>query len=358
MCLNIRMRRPIGVFRRKAHTDVQRAIMSVTAKDIARELGLSQPTVSRILSGARGYRVSTSTRARVLEAAQRLEYQPNAVARSLRHGRTHSIGLYTVHDYDARNDFLSALIAGLQRACNTNHLDLLMFAAFRDRSKEEIFNRLRDRRIDGLFLHATPDDPLVERLASSSLHVMALVDALPGIPSVTFDNADGIRQLIEYSMARGYRRFAFLAPHQRLSSVEHRCRAFQNLLCERGVPESQLHIHRIHFEDVDAILPTLLESGKENPEQPLAVFCWNDRAAYNLLRRCQECGVRVPEELAVMGFDGFIDTKLPSRQLVTIICPWEQLAATAMEILLRHMGGEEAATETCLPVTLWPGDTA
>ncbi len=332
--------------------------MSVTAKDIARELGLSQPTVSRILSDAQGHRVSADTKARVLEAAQRLGYQPNAVARSLRHGRTHSIGLYTVHDYDARNDFLSALIAGLQRACNVHHLDLLMFAAFRDRSKEEIFNRLRDRRIDGLFLHSLPDDPLVKKLASSSLHVMALADTLPDIPSVTFDNTDGIRQLIEYSWGRGYRRFAFLAPHQHLTSVERRCHAFQNLLCERGVAAPDARIYRIHSEEVEPVLPVLLQSGKEHPGQPLAVFCWNDRAAYNLLRRCQESGVRVPQELAITGFDGFIDTKLPARQLVTISCPWEQMATTAMEILLRHMDGEEAASETCLPVTLWPGDTA
>lgn len=332
--------------------------MSVTAKDIARELGLSQPTVSRILSGAHGHRVSASTRARVLETAQRMEYQPNAVARSLRHGRTHSIGLYTVHDYDARNDFLSALIAGLQRACNAHHLDLLLFAAFRDRSKEEIFNKLRDRRIDGLFLHATPDDPLVEKLASSSLHVMALTDALPGIPSVTFDNADGVRQLIEYSWRRGYRRFAFVAPHQELTSVERRCRAFEDLVRERGVPADRAPVHRIHFEDVDSLLPTLLEQARANREQPLAVFCWNDRTAYNLLRRCHECGVRVPEELAIMGFDGFLDLKLPSCQLVTVACPWEQMTATAMEILLCRMVGKAAAAETCLPVTLCPGNTA
>ena len=331
--------------------------MSVTAKDIARELGLSQPTVSRILSGARGHRVAASTRARVLETAQRMEYQPNAVARSLRHGRTHSIGLYTVHNYDARNDFLSALIAGLQRACNAHHLDLLLFAAFRDRSKEEIFNKLRDRRIDGLFLHTTPDDPLVEKLASSSLHVMALTDALPGIPSVTFDDADGVRQLIEYSWARGYRRFSFVAPYQELTAVERRCRTFGDSLRERGVHADRAQVHRIHFEDVDPLLPALLEQAREDRERPLVVFCWNDRTAYNLLRRCQECGVRVPEELAITGFDGFLDTKLPSRQLVTVACPWEQLTATAMEILLCRMAGKAAAAETCLPVTLWPGNT-
>ncbi len=87
--------------------------MPVTAKSIARELQLSQPTVSRILSGDPRHRAAPDTRRRVLETASRLGYQPNALARSLRRGRTGIIGLYTNHDYDARNNFLGTIIGAL-----------------------------------------------------------------------------------------------------------------------------------------------------------------------------------------------------------------------------------------------------
>src|SRR5258708_36271401 len=103
--------------------------MSVTAKDIARQLQLSQPTVSRILNGDPKHRVSPSTRERVLEAARRLGYQPNAVARSLRRGRTDIIGLYSNHDYDVRNDFVGTIVGALQRICEQGRLDLLLHSA-------------------------------------------------------------------------------------------------------------------------------------------------------------------------------------------------------------------------------------
>ena len=108
--------------------------MPVTAKDIAREFELSQPTVSRILSGDPNHRVAEATRERVLETARRLGYQPNAVARSLRRGRTNIIGLYTNHNYDARNDFLGTIVGALQRNCETHDLDLLLHSALYGRS--------------------------------------------------------------------------------------------------------------------------------------------------------------------------------------------------------------------------------
>lgn len=87
--------------------------MPVTAKDLARELNLSQPTVSRILSGDSNHRVAAKTRERVLEAADHLGYSPNAIASSLRSGRTDIIGLHTSFDYDVRNDFLGAIVGSL-----------------------------------------------------------------------------------------------------------------------------------------------------------------------------------------------------------------------------------------------------
>src|SRR4028119_1082856 len=107
--------------------------MPITAKDIALELELSQPTVSRILNGDARHRASEATRQRVLETARRLGYRPNAVASSLRRGRTGIIGLHTNHNYDARNEFFGSIIGGLQCACNERGLDLLLHSALHGR---------------------------------------------------------------------------------------------------------------------------------------------------------------------------------------------------------------------------------
>ncbi len=333
--------------------------MTVTARDIAQELNLSQPTVSRILNGDRRHRIAEITRTRVLDAARRLGYQPNAVAQSLRRGRTHIVGLYTNHNYDARNDFLGTIIGSLQRACELQGLDLLLHSALLGRSTEELYGKLRDGRIDGLILHASPDDPLVEMLGACSLPVVAIADRLRTLQAVTCDDADGIRQMITHLWRKGHRRFAFLAPEMTLASVDRRRDAFESELEQRGVAEQDRRVLSIDFEKADAVLEALLMNAL-----PTAVCCWNDRAAYNLLRACLAHGVRVPEQLAITGFDGFTDDKIPSRHLVTICCPWEKVASTALDLLTRQISSrsgdaEEAeGSEICLPVTLVTGDTA
>ncbi len=331
--------------------------MTVTAKDIARELQLSQPTVSRILSGTPNHRVAEDTRRRVLETARRLGYQPNAVARSLRRGRTGIIGLYTSHNYDARNDFLSAVIGSLQRACERQGLDLLLHSALNGRSPEEMYGKLRDGRVDGLILHAGPDDPLVDILGRSPLPVVAVADRLPALPSVTCDDEGGMRQLVRHLWGRGHRRFVFLAPERLPASVERRRAAFETELAVLGVSEGDWVVLPVDYERAEAALTDLLRSGL-----PVAVCCWNDRTAYNLLRACRARGVRVPEELALAGFDGFRDDKDPASRLVTVACPWEAVAAAALDVLRELIEGTSETPsvppEVRLSVSLLDGDTA
>ncbi|RYG59026.1 LacI family transcriptional regulator, partial [bacterium] len=309
--------------------------MAVTGKDIAKELGISQPTVSRILSGRGGDRISLETRERVLEAAARLEYQPNAIARSLRHGKTDVVGFYSVYDYDARNDFLGALIGSLQLACYAHHLDLLLFSAFSERSRDEIASKLRDGRIDGLFLHAAPSDPLAATLARASLHVVALADQLPGIPSASFDSEGGMRDLVAHLINKGYEKFVFVAPDVELESVERRREVFE--AATRG---REARVMRVFYEQSQPVLDDL----GDWRGQKLAVCCWNDRAAYNLLEASQERGWQVPQDLAITGFDGFVSSHFPSRQLATVGGDWDELARAAhgRKLATREMARYEA----------------
>jgi DNA-binding LacI/PurR family transcriptional regulator len=339
-----------------AHTNAQKIreieIMPVTARDIARELELSQPTVSRILNGDKGHRIADETRSRVIETARRLGYQPNSVARSLRRGRTNIIGVHTSHNYDVRNDFFGTIIGALQHECGSRGLDILLHSALRGSSSEEMFGKLRDGRVDGLILHASPDDPLITLLGQSSFPVVSVADQLPGIPSVTCDDADGMEQLVEYLIGRGYKQFAFLAPRILPASIRVRQEAFIQALEHRGIARDKSRVLSIDFEDVGDVLSTLLAI-----EAPCAVCCWNDRTAYNLLHVCESNGVKVPQQLAIAGFDGFRDNKIPMRQLVSVACPWEKVAATALRLLADRIEGRFVQEES-LPVTLLDGDTA
>lgn len=330
--------------------------MPVTAKDIARQLNLSQPTVSRILNGDPNHRVSSSTRERVLDAAKRLGYQPNAVARSLRRGRTGIIGLYSSYDYNARNDFLGTLLAALLRSSEAQGLDLLLHTALNGRSAADMFAKLSDGRIDGLILHAGPEDPLVGAIVPSSLPVVSVADPLPRLPCVAVDDADGIRQSIAYLWSRGHRRFAYICPDVLLSSVERRRGAFEDELDRRGVRAEDRLVIRITWECGEEALCTLIEQG-----YPVAVCCWNDGTAYRLIAACLGRSICVPSQVAVMGFDGFVAEKLPARQLTTIRCPWDKVGVTALDMLLGLIEGKDNSLsvpkEIRLPVKLLEGDT-
>ena len=329
--------------------------MPVTAKSIARELQLSQPTVSRILSGDPRHRVAAETRQRVLETASRLGYQPNALARSLRRGRTGIVGLYTNHDYDARNNFLGTIIGSLQRCCEMQGLDLLLHSARGGRSAAEMYGTLRDGRIDGLILHANPDDPLVAMLGQSPLPVVAVADCLPHLPAVTCDDADGMRQLMAYFWERGLRRFVFLAPEEQLISVERRCAAFVAEACRYRVPAEEWSVLRVCEDDLGGTVRWM----RSLPSR-CAVACWNDRSAYKLLRECRAQGDAVPDTLAVAGFDGFRSELIPLWELVTVECPWEDVAARALQMLMRLVNEAAEANlpkEVCLPVRLRSGNT-
>ncbi len=330
--------------------------MPVTAKSIARELQLSQPTVSRILSGDPRHRVAADTRRRVLETAQRLGYQPNAVARSLRRGRTGIVGLYTNHDYDARNNFLGTIIGGLQRGCEAHGLDLLLHSARGGRSAAEMYSTLRDGRIDGLILHANADDPLVAMLGQSPLPVVTVADRLPNLPAVTCDDAGGMRQLMAYFWERGLRRFVFIAPDEHLTSVERRCAAFVAEARRYGVLPGDWSIVRVCENDLGDTVRFL-----RSLPTPCAVACWNDRTAYQLLGECHEQGVAVPDTLAIAGFDGLRSESIPLWDLVTIKCPWEEVAARALDMLMGLVNAAAEANppkEVCLPVRLCLGNTA
>jgi DNA-binding LacI/PurR family transcriptional regulator len=337
---------------------------AVTAKDIGNALGLSQPTVSRILNGAAGHRVAEDTRVRVMQAAAQMGYRPNAIARSLRRRRTNIVGFYTGYGYvDARNAFLASVIGGLQQAASGRQIDVLLHGVFRGASTDDIYSNLIDGRVDGLFLHTHAADPLVERLAESDmLPVVAIADALPGIPSVVCDDEVGTHALVTHLWERGHRRIGYVYPRTHFASVDRRIGAFLTAMRERGADAeaSQFAI------DIENTRPAL-EQIRAMPNPPTAVCCWNDLTAFDLIYECEKVGLRVPADLAVAGFDGLLDPRLTPRRLVTVSANWNVIAKQAMDHLFAQIESRFSVTEeerepvpsvTTLPVQLVEGDTA
>jgi LacI family transcriptional regulator len=342
--------------------------MAITAKDIAIELGLSQSTVSRILNGDSRQRISPHTRKRVLDAAERHQYRPNALASALRRGRTNVIGLYTNQAYDARNDFLSHALAGIQHGCRAEALDLLLPVGTHTRSPEEIYRTLMDGRIDGVLIHTSPEDPVVEMLTKSGIPVVSLADPSPDIehlPCITADDIEGMQQLTRYLLAHGRQlreagvagcNYVFIDPAFKLTSVEWRKFSWRNTLAAAGVVEQDCITMTVPDEDTAAADWNMIEHLLET--RPTAISCWNDRTAYSLLQQMILRYGSLPSHVAVTGFDGFLDNKLPAHRLTTVDCGWADIASQAVSLLSSRINGNDIPLETHLPAKLIEGTTA
>lgn len=339
---------------------------SVTLKDVAERAGVSKMAVSAVLRDSSGIsgkggtvRVSEATRARILEVARELRYRPNGVAQALRRRSTNIIGFYSGYGHlDARNPFLSVVLGGLQEGCGRRRKDLLLHgshSSYHGATPDDIYGELANGRIDGLVVTAAPHDPLIDRLIESSLPTVAIVDRIPGLPSVVSDETTGTRMLAERLYARGHRRIAYRDYTGRRVSIDARRGAFAAACAVLGMDLE----HWIDEERTDDPGPWLTEwSRRRAGARPTAVACWNDLSAFDLLKHCESLGIHVPRDLAVTGYDGVPIAGLPRYRLTTVRAAIAESARTAIDLLVRAGEGVRLPETTILPVELVAGDTA
>ena len=333
-------------------------IKPATIKDVAASVGVSSSTVSAVLghSPSRHVRVSEQTRTRILEAAALIRYRPNHAARSLRNRRTNVLGVYSAKGYlNPYVTFTSQIIGGLHLGCDECGKDLLLHGMYQGRRAEDIAAELSGGQIDGLVLYTGPGDPLAPLLAASALPVISIVDALPGLPAVVADDAAGSAVLAAHLAALGHSRIAYIAGSATLVSASRRLEAFLAAAGQLGLEVMKVHPSSRHEQFGDNDLDWL---DLPRDLRPTAAACWNDLTAYNLMEHCRERGLSLPDDLAVVGFDGIVPPYPGYQRLTTMRAPWIEVARAAIPLLVRLIDGEETPTETRLPVEFVAGDTA
>ena len=317
---------------------------------------MSKVAVSVVLNNSRSQvRVSPQTRERIEEAARALEYKPNAMARSLRRQRTDVIGFYSAQGqvFNPLYPFYGTILQGLLNGCEDHQKDLLLHGTFRHRSENDIFLELLNGQIDGLVLYARTATPLIQRLIDSRLPVITIADQVPGLPCVTVDDAMGGRLLANYLADQKYRSVLYRVTDRVLpSTVEQRWQSFRETATARGLTVELLHTTGARTEEFEREL--LLD--KQRRPDVLAAF--NDFSADFAVDFCRENNLSVPDDLAIVGFDGFAAEHRPSRRLTTIRAPWGEVARRAVSLLVAQHDGQEVPARTVLPVELVPGDTA
>jgi len=327
-----------------------------TLKDVAKQAGVSPFTVSTVLNGARSNtRVSEETRARIQEAATALGYRPNGLARSLQSRRTNIIGLYFGYgSLEPHDPFHAEVLTGLQHGCEAFGKDLMIHYSFHRYSVDEVFSELAGGKIDGLILLTSSADPLVSRVKDSGLLVVAITDALEGIPSVVADDAAGSRMIAEHLVQKGHRHVLYRTCPGESDSALRRFESFRQYAQELG-----LTVTALPSEDWRGGLGESEQEFVRNLDKLgiTAAVCWGDPSANALLKFCHDNRVDVPGRLAIVGFNGIEPSVDPRQRLTTIRANWSKVAEGAVAHLARRIEGASVPLWTTVPVQFQSGDT-
>jgi LacI family transcriptional regulator len=318
----------------------------VTTRDVAERAGVSQPTVSLVLSKNPTARISAETRARILQAAEELRYSPNIVARSLVLSRSYALGIIVP---DFRNPFFADVVSSAERVASQAGYAVLLCEAG-EANPARYLNALHERVIDGVIIDAvgasSVDSELLDRTN------VVLIDQLPGRwPGVATDAESAGVQAADHLIELGHRRIAFIGPAIDSHAFRMRERGFFKRLTANGIPLPSEYLVRCNATAVDgrAAMRSLLLQ----PSRPTAVFCVNDVIAIGALKACVAAKAKVPQDISIIGCDDIELAQLVTPELTTIRVPAGELGARAARLLIRTIEAEKEKKSTrLLPVSL------
>jgi DNA-binding LacI/PurR family transcriptional regulator len=322
-------------------------MIKVTTHDVARRAGVSQPTVSLVLSGNPRARVAEGTRARVLRAAEELGYRPNMLARGLVQQRSYALGVMVP---DLGNPFFSEVVRGVERVAAQEGYAVLLCDT-REATAERHLEALRDRVVDGVIIDAVGGTSLPESLLAG-LNVMLIDEPSERWPGIASDALQAGRLVAEHLLALGHRELAMTGPAEAAHGFRMRERGFVQVLRGAGLSLESGRLRRAPATvqgGMDAMRALLARS-----DRPTAVFCVNDLMALGALKACLSAGVGVPGGLSIAGCDDIEMASVVTPELTTVAVPARELGARAARQLLQTLkgGDRKPASSRPLPVHL------
>jgi len=303
----------------------------VTIKDVATEANVSYATVSRVINNDN--HVKPETRDRIQEAMQRLGYVANRQARSLAGGRTNSIGVLVP---DLGTGYIGEIIRGIDAELGLNDLDLILYTTHRTAIKEANYvANLAKGMVDGLLL-VLPRSPtdFIGTLTQRNFPFV-LIDHQgngPDCPAVGAANWQGGFTATEYLIKLGHQRIGFITGWMDLGCALGRLDGYRSALRTNHIPVKPELIYEGNFFQPDGFTgaSTLLDL----PEPPTAIFASNDVMAMGVMDAVRNKGLRIPDDVSVIGFDDIPQASLIRPALTTIRQPLEKMGRVATQMLL------------------------
>ncbi|RII20483.1 Ribose operon repressor [Streptomyces sp. YIM 130001] len=306
--------------------------MSSRLKDVAARAGVSVRTVSNVVSGTAS--VAAGTRRRVEEAIEELGYRPNLAARSLRAGRTGIIGLAIP---ELHSPYFAELAGRLVREAQRRSWTVIIDQTGGEAEAERrLLAQGGERAMDGLIISPWALDSAELAAAAPGTPLVLLGERSPhGVADrVAVDNVMAAREATEFLLAQGRRRIAAigLQPHLRNGTAVLRAEGYRGALRQAGlepVVEAERAVEALHRADGARAMAELLDSGSV----PDAVFAFSDELALGALHTAHTRGLRVPDDMAVVGFDDIEDGHYSNPALTTVSPDKQQIAERSLQCL-------------------------
>lgn len=329
--------------------------MKVTIKDVAKKVGVSIATVSLVLHG--NSRISPETRKKVLKAIEELGYRPSQLARGLVMRRTGNIGFVLTEDHFLRTEpFYTRIFLGAEFGARDSDFFILLATIPSRFSADDLMPRfILQENIDGLIVAGKVPKTFLERLEEYHLPV-AFVDYYPAqgdASAVLIDNVDGAEQAVRHLIELGHRKIAFVGGDPEHPSIRDRYMGYRMALEKAGLPFV-----------ADLVITNEQATGKKSGYRAMcrlleknveftALFACNDAMAIGVMECLKKRGIKIPEQVSIVGFDDIETDAFLDPPLTTISVPKYDMGTEAMRLVQELMGGQSPKNKKILvPVKL------
>jgi len=326
-----------------------------TSRDVARLAGVSRTTVSFVLNDVPGIKITEETRQRVIQASRQLDYYPASAARTLASGKTHRIGLVLGEGQKrlGADAFLPRFLQGVTASVRRREY-LLVLQMEEDVPSYQAYTQLiRGQQVDGLILSGPrSDDRLLSRLVEEKFPLI-LHGQIGGcvFPSVDVDNEAGAAQAVGHLIGLGHRRIGFIsnAPLAYAGASERlagygRALSDHGLAVDRNLVRTAAFLPGAGYAEMEALLGLT--------QRPTAVFAASDVMALGAMSAIRTAGLRVPQDVAVVGFDDIFVAAYASPPLTTMRVPAFGIGWSAAELLIALIEGENEVSSVVLKTEL------
>jgi LacI family transcriptional regulator len=316
----------------------------VSLADIAKSVGVSKTLVSMVVNGkADAHGINVETQKKVRDKIQELNYEPNALARGFRTGKTHTLGLIVS---DISNQFYSRIARNLEDYAWARGYSVVICSTDEniDKEKEQI-RLLRERKVDGLIISSSQmEASYFNELVSEGVPHVLIDRTFDGMQSVnvSVDNFGGARMAARHLLTQGIKKIGIIAiSPDHISTINERIGGFESALSESNVSIPPEWFVRAPFDSIDESVKDALQRIYQSGNMPEAIFTLNNNLTAAALKYLRKLSVKSPEDIALIGFDDVIYYSFTQPSVSAIEQPVDRLSEKAFNLLLSQINKED-----------------